>query len=134
MISVIKGNGIDSIDLKSVLKYNAVTNCADAIINLNQSYQQGFYKQTNYLENVNSAYRVDKIQFDILSFHGLAVKLKSKNNLRKDDNFIKEYFRIHKKLKQDKVDFSQKNSYAFPIIGTFVFLAAFAAFFIVLKP
>lgn len=142
LISVIKGNQQDSIDLKSTLKYNAALNCADAVINLNQSFHQGTYKQTNYFEDKYSSYHIENMQFDMLSYHGLAVKLETKNNLRKDKLFVNEYLQVRKYMKdQDSILINMKNNRfknryngTGTVIGIGSCLAAIACFFIFVKP
>lgn len=117
LISVIKGNKRDSIDLKSNLKYHAVLNCADAIINLNQSYDQGTYKKTNYLYNQYSQYHKQNLSFDMLSYHGLAVKLKTKAGLRKDDSFVHNYSKTKKDINDMNQILAEKYKNNFSTLG-----------------
>jgi hypothetical protein len=135
LISVIKGTTKDSVDLKSILKYNAVMNCADAIINLNQSYDQGTYKKTNYLYNEYSSYHIQNMQFDMLSFHGLAVKLKSTSGLRKDKIFIKEYPRlVYEEKENSEYLIMHKKNQGATIAGLIAFLVVGVLFYITVRP
>jgi hypothetical protein len=135
LISVIKGNQKDSIDLKSTLKYNATLSCADAVINLNQSYDQGTYKHTKYMYSDNSAYHIQDKAFDMLSYHGLAVKLKSKIGLRKDENFVREFSKISKEFidYQTKIKY-QKSSAEATIAGFIALVVVTVAFLLTVKP
>ncbi len=109
----------------TLLKKKALEQCADGVINIQQSISQGSYSKTDLLEDSRNSTTYHN--FPITSFTGLAVKLKKdslKSTLRQDSSMISVYKKVEEKVEVEKVKCEEceakKGGKALIIAGTII--------------
>jgi hypothetical protein len=131
MITVSNGNQSQG-NMLVELKQNAISQCADGMINITQDINEGKYKQEDIWDK-NS--KVEYKTYNIQKYSGLAVKLKDKLNSKTkvDSLYYVELDKSKEKAIRDKIYMQESKSDAggalavfsiIAVLGTLVFYEA----------
>jgi hypothetical protein len=129
MITVSNGNQSQG-NMLMELKQNALSQCADGLINIGQDINEGKYKQEDLWDNKNT--RVEYKTYNIQKYTGLAVKLKDKSTakIRVDSLYYNELELLNQKLNQENINskINDNKSKSGTVVAIFAAIAVIGTF------